>query len=174
MATTAEKVRKVSAGADPPTGLQPRQGRVVCGAKRIRSRLAAAEVRISNLEIRNQFKARIANVQNFHALVSVIRISILFRASDFEFRIFLSLDLSLLDSSPRKLSVPCHRSPQRRGGLRRKAHPEPLPSFADRKAPRAFHHKPAVRPGLPLHYQWRDYAPLQSRPPCRPRPIDHG
>ena len=53
-----------------------------------------------------------------------------------------------------------------RGGLRRKAHPEHLPSFADRKAPRAFHHNRAESPGLALHYQCRDYAPLQSRSPC--------
>ena len=53
-----------------------------------------------------------------------------------------------------------------RDGLRRKAHSEHLPSFADTKAPRAFHHHPAQRPSLGLHYQCRDYAPLQSRPPC--------
>ena len=53
-----------------------------------------------------------------------------------------------------------------RDGLRRKAHPEPLPSLDDRSDPQAFHHNPAQRPGLPLHYQCRDYAPLQSRPPC--------
>jgi hypothetical protein len=53
-----------------------------------------------------------------------------------------------------------------RDGLRRKAHPEPLPSLDDRSDPQAFHHNPAQRPGLALHYLWRDYAPLQSRPPC--------
>ena len=53
-----------------------------------------------------------------------------------------------------------------RDGLRRKAHAEPLPSLDDKSDPRAFHHNPAQRPGLPLHYQCRDYAPLQSRPPC--------
>jgi len=55
---------------------------------------------------------------------------------------------------------------RRQGGLRRKAHPEHLPSFTDRKAPRAFHHNPAQSSGLALHYQRRDYAPLQRRPPC--------
>jgi len=59
-----------------------------------------------------------------------------------------------------------NRRHQRQGGLRRKAHPEPLPSFADWKAPRAFHHNPDERHGLPRHYQCCDYAPLQSRPPC--------
>jgi hypothetical protein len=63
---------------------------------------------------------------------------------------------------------------RRQGGLRRKAHPEPLPSFADRKASRAFHHHPDGRPGLPLHYQCRDYAPLQSRPPCHTPPAGVG
>ena len=53
-----------------------------------------------------------------------------------------------------------------RDGLRRKALPEPLPSSDARSDPQAFHHNPARRPGLALHYQWRDYAPLQSRPPC--------
>jgi len=52
----------------------------------------------------------------------------------------------------------------RQGGLRHKAHPEPLPSLADRKASRACHENPAERPGLTLHDQCRDYAPLQSRP----------
>jgi hypothetical protein len=52
-----------------------------------------------------------------------------------------------------------------RDGLRRKAHPEPLPSLDDRSDPQAFHHNPAQRPSLALHYQGRDYAPLQSRPP---------
>ena len=55
---------------------------------------------------------------------------------------------------------------RRQGGLRRKAHPEPLPSVDDSSGPRAFHHSPAQRPGLALHYQCRDYASLQSRPPC--------
>jgi hypothetical protein len=50
-----------------------------------------------------------------------------------------------------------------RDGLRRKAHPEPLPSLDDRSDPQAFHHNSAQRPGLGLHYQCRDYAPLQSR-----------
>jgi len=62
---------------------------------------------------------------------------------------------------------------RRQGGLRRKAHPEPLASFADRKASRAFHENPAERPGLALHYQCRDYAPLQSRPSL-PRAIRTG
>ena len=52
-----------------------------------------------------------------------------------------------------------------RDGLRCKAHPEPLPSLDHRSDPQAFHHIPAQRPGLTLHYQCRDYAPLQSRPP---------
>jgi hypothetical protein len=43
---------------------------------------------------------------------------------------------------------------------------EPLPSWDDSSDPQAFHHNPAQRPGPPLHYQWSDYAPLQSRPPC--------
>jgi len=54
-----------------------------------------------------------------------------------------------------------------RDGLRRKAHPEPLPSLDGRSDPQASHHNPAQRPSLALHYQCRDYAPLQSRPPCR-------
>jgi len=54
---------------------------------------------------------------------------------------------------------------RRQCGLQRKAHPEPLPSFRQRKAPRAFHHILARGPGRCLHYQCRDYAPLQSRPP---------
>jgi hypothetical protein len=53
-----------------------------------------------------------------------------------------------------------------RDGLRRKKHPEPLPSLDDRSAPQAFHQNPAQRPGLALHYQCRDYAPLQSRSLC--------
>jgi hypothetical protein len=57
-----------------------------------------------------------------------------------------------------------------RGGLRRKAHPEHLPSFADRTTSRTFHHSPAESPGPPPHYQGCDYAPLQSRPPL-PRTI---
>ena len=65
------------------------------------------------------------------------------------------------------------RRRRRQAGLRRKAHPEPLPSFADRKAPRAFHQNPAGRPGLFLHYHCRDYAPLQSRPACL-APSDRG
>ena len=36
-----------------------------------------------------------------------------------------------------------------------------------RNASQALHHTDATRPGLPLHYRCRDYAPLQSRPPCR-------
>jgi hypothetical protein len=32
---------------------------------------------------------------------------------------------------------------------------------------------PPERPDLALHYQWRDYAPLQSRPPCY-KPSDRG
>ena len=36
--------------------------------------------------------------------------------------------------------------------------------------PQALHHNPAQRPGLVLHYQCCDYAPLQSRPPCREPP----
>jgi len=39
-----------------------------------------------------------------------------------------------------------------RDGLRRKAHPEPLPSLDDRTDPQAFHHNPAQRPGLALHH----------------------
>ena len=62
-------------------------------------------------------------------------------------------------------SPPTLRLPRGRGGLRRKAHAEPLPSFAHRKAPRAFHLSPADRPGLALHYRCCDYAALQSRPP---------
>jgi len=42
---------------------------------------------------------------------------------------------------------------RRQGALRRKAHAEPLPSFAQGKASQAFHHHPARRPGLRLHYQ---------------------
>jgi hypothetical protein len=57
-----------------------------------------------------------------------------------------------------------------RDGLRRKAHLEPLPSLDDRSDPQAFHHNPAQRPGLALHYQCRDYASLQRRPPC-PSPL---
>jgi len=68
--------------------------RVICEAKVIRSRLAVGEIRISNIEIRNKFEARISNAQNCHAGVWVIPTSILFRASDFEFRIFLSLGRS--------------------------------------------------------------------------------
>ena len=56
--------------------------------------------------------------------------------------------------------------PRKRSGQERKAHPEPLPSLDDRSDPQAFHHNPAQRRGLALHYQCRDYAPLQSRPPC--------
>jgi hypothetical protein len=44
---------------------------MVCGAKRIWSHLVPAEIQISNLEIRNKFKAPISNVQNCHARVSV-------------------------------------------------------------------------------------------------------
>ena len=51
---------------------------------------------------------------------------------------------------------------------------EPLPSFAHRKAPQAFHQDPAARPGLALHYQWCDYASLQSRSPCHDPPIAAG
>jgi hypothetical protein len=45
-----------------------------------------------------------------------------------------------------------------------------LPPFAkggkgEFEAPRALHEKPAERPGLPLHYQCPDYAPLQTCPP---------
>ena len=54
------------------------------------------------------------------------------------------------------------------GGLRRKAHPEHLPSVADGKVPGLSTTTPPESPDLALHYQWRDYAPLQSRPPCRP------
>jgi hypothetical protein len=53
-----------------------------------------------------------------------------------------------------------------RDRLRRKAHPEPLPSLDDSSDLQAFHYNPAQRPDLALHYQCRDYAPLQSRHPC--------
>jgi hypothetical protein len=45
---------------------------MVYGAKRIRSHSAPGEIRISNLEIRNKFKAPISNVQNGRARVWVI------------------------------------------------------------------------------------------------------
>jgi len=61
-----------------------------------------------------------------------------------------------------------------RDGLRRKAHPEPLPPWDDRNDPQAFRHNSAQSPGLVLHYQWRDYAPLRSRPPCYPSLIAAG
>jgi hypothetical protein len=67
-------------------------------------------------------------------------------------------------ASPCKPLPPKTGRHRRQGGLRRKAHPEPLPFFGQRKASRAFHHIPARGPGLFLHYQCRDYAPLQSRP----------
>jgi hypothetical protein len=66
----------------------------------------------------------------------------------------------------RKLPVARLRR-RRQEGLRRKVHRshylprrrrESLPSFVGPSAP---------RPGLSLHYRWRDYAALQSRPPCR-------
>jgi hypothetical protein len=63
-------------------------------------------------------------------------------------------------------SPPTVGLPRGRGGLRRKAHVEPLPSFAQRTALRAFPFNPADRSGLTLHYQCRDYAALQSRLPC--------
>ena len=47
-----------------------------------------------------------------------------------------------------------------------------LPSPAER-LPGLSTITPPVSPGLALHYQWRDYAPLQSRPPC-PTPPDIG
>jgi hypothetical protein len=51
---------------------------------------------------------------------------------------------------------------RRQGCLRRKAHPEPLPSLAHRKASRAFHENPAKRPSLSLHYQRRDHTPWRD------------
>jgi len=58
---------------------------------------------------------------------------------------------------------------RRQGGLWRKAHSEPLPSLADRKAPRAFHLNPArkARPHSPLSMTRSrpGVMPLQTCPP---------
>jgi hypothetical protein len=70
-------------------------------------------------------------------------------------------------------SPPPKRRHRRQGALRRKAHPEHLPSFTDGKAPQAFHHNSAESLSLTLHYQCRVYAPLQSRPPS-PTPFHRG
>jgi hypothetical protein len=64
--------------------------------------------------------------------------------------------------------------PRGASGQGRKAHPELLPSFGQSKAPRAFHHIPARGPSLFIHYQWRDYTFLQSRPSLPPAPADRG
>ena len=77
------------------------------------------------------------------------------------------LVLSLPKEHPRTPGVQlCKTGGRRRqGSLRRNAHPEPLPSFGQRKASRAFHHIPPQRPGLGLHYQCCDYAPTQTSLP---------
>jgi hypothetical protein len=66
------------------------------------------------------------------------------------------------------------KSGRRQGWSAAQSASEPLPSWDDSSDPQAFHHNPAQRPGPPLHYQWRDYAPLQSRPPCLRSPIAAG
>jgi hypothetical protein len=97
------------------------------------------------------------------------------------------------------LSSSLSRRHRREGGLRRKAHPEHLPSFTDRVTPRpcttappraappnlgkGVRHKaqgkkliPGPRPLTPAAFMARPrlgVAPLQSRPPC-PEPPNRG
>jgi hypothetical protein len=61
-----------------------------------------------------------------------------------------------------------HQKPARTGeagGSARQSASEPLPFSVYRKASRTFRPNPDRRPGLPLHYRWRDYAPLPTCPP---------
>jgi hypothetical protein len=63
---------------------------------------------------------------------------------------------------------------RRQGDLRDTAHPEPLPSSDDRCGLPGFPPPPAPRPGLPLRYQWRDYAPCRGDPPATVHSIAAG
>ena len=71
---------------------------MVSETRRIKSHLAPRE-------IRNRFKAQISKHQDCHTGVSVIEISILFRASKFEFRVF--------PLKGRRVRLPPPRSPRR-------------------------------------------------------------
>jgi hypothetical protein len=77
------------------------------------------------------------------------------------------LVLSLFKEHPRTPGFRLFKTGRRRrqGGLRRKAHPEPLPSFADRKASRALHQNTAERPGLAL----RKFEPRDGGTKCEAR-----
>jgi len=71
------------------------------------------------------------------------------------------------------LQLHLHGHHRRQGGLRRKAHPEHLPSFIDWKASRAFHLNPArkARPHSPLPMaRLCAFAEQTPLPPASTRP----